>query len=272
MISLKNQPELVEAYRYHDTWMTNVFPYYERWFCLNSIPDSGVRKVTVAESLKELGTYISDTETDFEIRQCLCVLPNGHSGKCRMNYDCNSKPLQKKLDYVKITEGEAIGPLKNRASRIFPICFSKSTASQLKHSVSKVGIPISNSSTPEGISTCLIDIYTYIQKIRGKFKNIAFKHHWEYLKTKFPHISKDDTLVCPVTGNPITLDMLSLNAREHQDGIEMGHLNCRNEKRFTIRGMNVFLMTRLGNRLIGEERFDSQEFRDNMLRISKHGS
>lgn len=282
MISLKNQPELVEAYRYHDRWMTNVFPYYKKSFCLKITPALSVEKKTITESLKKLEPYISDnTETDFEIRQHLCVLPNGHPGKCKRDFihelSQSDNPvdsyLKNKLKYVKNTEGDTKkGPVKNRLSRLFPICFSKSTVSQLKNSVSHVGIPISNSSTPEGISTCLIDIYTYIQKIKGKFTNIAFEHHWEYLKTQFPHISKEDTLVCPVTGDPITLDMLSLNARENQDGIEMGHLDCRNEKIFTIRGMNVFFMTRFGNRLIGEERFDSQEFRDNMLRISKHGS
>lgn len=118
--------------------------------------------------------------------------------------------------------------------------------------VSDVAIPIANSSTPEGVATCLIDIYTYLQKVKGVFVHPLFELNWFWLRARYPLMSRDDTLVCPVTGEPITMEMIAQNARENETGVEIGHLNCRNERSFTIRGMNVFLMTRWGNRLVGK--------------------
>ena len=272
-ISLVNQPELVEAERDHDVWMKNVYPYYNAHFCLECIPGSGCRAKTVDTSLSKIEGYISDEAHAFTTEEYLCVLPKGHSGRCRSNYNSPCEVTQKKLEYIRTTECEAKGPLKNRASRLYPVRLSKESTKYMKaRGVSDVGIPIANSSTPEGVATCLIDIYTYLQKVKGEFVDSPFKFNWYCLKDRYPLISRDDTLVCPVTGEPITMEMIAQNARENETGIEIGHLNCRNERSFTIRGMNVFLMTRWGNRLVGEERFDSPHFRRILRKVADSGA
>lgn len=271
-ISLVNQPELVEAKRDHDEWLKNVYPYYSHSFCLKCIPGSGCRTRTVETSLSKIKGYISDEANAFTNEEYLCVLPKGHSGRCRSNYNSPCKVTKKKLEYIQTTEGAA-GPLKNRMSRLFPVRFSKETAKYMKaHKVYGAAIPIENASTPEGVATCLIDIYTYLQKVKGEFVHPHFELNWFRLRARYPLISRDDTLVCPVTGEPITMDMIAKNARENETGVQIGHLNCRSERSFTIRGMNIFLMTRRGNRLVGEERFDSPHFRQRLRRVADYGA
>jgi hypothetical protein len=273
-ISLVNQPELVEAKRDHDEWLKNVYPYYSHYFCLKCVPGSGCRARTVDTSLSKIEGYISDEAHAFTTEEHLCVLPKGHSGKCQSTYNSRCKVTQKKLEYIRKTEGEAKGgPLKNRLSRLFPVRFSKGTATYMKVcNVSGAAIPIENSSTPEGVATCLIDIYTYIQKVKGEFVHLHFELIWHRLKARYPLISREDTLVCPVTGEPITMEMIAQDARANEMGVQIGHLDCRNERSFTIRGMNIFLMTRWGNRLVGEERFDSPHFRQSLRKVADYGA
>lgn len=109
-ISLINQPELVDAKRDHDEWLKNVYPYYSYFFCLKCIPGSGCRARTVETSLSKIEGYISDEANAFTVEECLCVLPKGHSGRCRSNYNSPCEVTQKKLDYIRTTEGEAKGP------------------------------------------------------------------------------------------------------------------------------------------------------------------
>lgn len=39
------------------------------------------------------------------------------------------------------------------------------------------------------------------------------------------------------------------------DDIQMGHIQSRNDMHYTIRGVNLVMMTREGNRIIGEDSF-----------------
>lgn len=273
-ISLVNQPELVDAKRDHDEWLKNVFPYYSDSFCLKCVPRSGCHARTLKTSLSKIEGYISDEPDAFTVEKCLCVLPKGHSGKCKSTYDSKCEAIVKKLKYIHVSEGDQKnGPLKNRISRLFPVRLSKESAKYMKtRGVSDVAIPIANSSTPEGVATCLIDIYTYLQKVKGEFVHPFFELHWFWLRDRYPLICRDDTLVCPVIGEPITMEMITQNARENETGVQIGHLNCRDERSFTIRGMNVFLMTRWGNRLVGEERFDSPLFRQKLRKVADYGA
>ena len=272
-ISLVNQPELVDAEKDHDEWLKNVYPYYSNSFCLKRVPGSGCRARTLKTSLSKIEGYISDEANAFTVEKCLCVLPKGHSGKCQSTYDSECKIIERKLNYIHVTEGEAKGPLKNRMSRLYPVRLSKKSTKYMKdRGVYDAAIPIENSSTPEGVATCLIDIFTYIQKVKGEFVHPLFELHWFRLRARYPLICRDDTLVCPVIGSPITMEMITQNARENETGVQIGHLNCRNERSFTIRGMNVFLMTRWGNRLVGEERFDSPLFRQRLRKVADYGA
>jgi len=271
---LIDQPELVLAENDHGDWKLRTFPYYTERFCLREVSVGGPKQKTVTDAFEKIECHVGDRLEDFVARKPLCVLPIGHTGKCIGNFPCVCPVTKSKLNYITVSEGESEGPLKNRISRLFPVRVSKKTASLFKKiGLSKVAVPVSNSTTPEGMATCLIDIYTYIQKVKGEgFEHPVFEEHWKYMCSVYPHMCRDDILVCPVTGEPITMHMLSLNARENEDGIEIGHLDCRCEHRFTIRGMNVFLMTRKGNRLVGENRFDSKDFRDDLIRIGRYGT
>lgn len=272
-IRLVDQPELVVAENDHVDWKLRVYPYYTERFCLHEVAVGGPKQKTVTDAFEKIEDHVSDRVDDFPVCKPLCVLPIGHDGKCFGNYVCVCVVTKSKLNYITVSEGESEGPLKNRISRLFPIRLSKKTTSMFKKlGVMKVAVPVANSTTPEGMATCLIDIYTYIQKIRNEFEHPAFAEHWKHMSSMYPHMSRDDVLVCPVTGDRITMHMLALNAREHEDGIEIGHLDCRCDHRFTIRGMNVFLMTRKGNRLVGENRFDSKEFREDLVRIGRYGT
>ena len=271
---LIDQSELVLAENDHEDWKLRVFPYYTERFCLREVSVGGPKQKTITDAFEKFECHVGDRLEDFVARKPLCVLPIGHTGKCCGNFSCVCPVTKSKLNYITVSEGESEGPLKNRISRLFPIRLSKKTTSIFKKlGLSKVAVPVSNSTTPEGMATCLIDIYTYIQKVKGDgFEHPIFEDHWKHMSSMYPHMCRDDVLVCPVTGDPVTMHMLGLNARENEDGIEIGHLDCRCEHRFTIRGMNVFLMTRKGNRLVGEHRFDSNEFREDLIRIGRYGT
>ena len=60
-----------------------------------------------------------------------------------------------------------------------------------------------------------------------------------------------------MTGYEITLEDIAKDTRIENgpNDIQLGHCDIRNEKSFTIRGFNICLMTREGNRLVGDTSF-----------------
>ena len=66
--------------------------------------------------------------------------------------------------------------------------------------------------------------------------------------------------ICPVIGQRIGIQHVLNPDRCNPLGIQLGHVLPRSNTRHTIRGFNLVLMTRTGNRLVGEHDFNSQDW------------
>ena len=93
----------------------------------------------------------------------------------------------------------------------------------------------------------------------------AFEAHREYMRTHFNGYNRrifNETghTLCPVMGTKIDILSALDNDRCNPTGIQLGHVEPRNNESFTIRGFNLLIMTRTGNRLVGEHHFLGQEW------------
>lgn len=87
-------------------------------------------------------------------------------------------------------------------------------------------------------------------------------NHKQYLQHFFEHKNRKafnarGNTICSVTRKEIDIKDISDPDRDNRviiynDDVQMGHLIPRNENEITIRGNNLSIMTRQGNRIIGE--------------------
>ena len=79
--------------------------------------------------------------------------------------------------------------------------------------------------------------------------------------------------ICPVNGHEIRLEDLESRddsrTRPRPTDVQLGHCIPRSDREFTIRGFNVCMMTRDGNRIVGDVPFCSDEWLDKLIAIIK---
>ena len=93
----------------------------------------------------------------------------------------------------------------------------------------------------------------------------AFQRHKEKMITVYTEQNKtlfdsQGYTICPVIGQRIGIQHVLNPDRCNPLGIQLGHVLPRSNTRHTIRGFNLVLMTRTGNRLVGEHDFNSQDW------------
>jgi hypothetical protein len=73
--------------------------------------------------------------------------------------------------------------------------------------------------------------------------------------------------ICPVTTDRITVAHLSNSDIKEDAAIQLGHVIPRSETEFTIRGKNLLLMSREGNRIVGDNVFTEDVWLNRLRQI-----
>lgn len=173
---------------------------------------------------------------------------------------------------------------KNRASRLYPIVISSDTKIKMKREnseskIPKICISLKEHTTPFLMATAYIDWVTYAIHIEGMeenmisplsapylgWKNLLMNEHASFLHKHFKDRNRKifdiksgvRKTICAVKQNILTVSNFADITRDNriiidQNDIQMGHILPRNNNEYTIRGTNLLMMTREGNRAVGE--------------------
>ena len=185
---------------------------------------------------------------------------------------------------------------KNRASRLYPIVVSSDTKIKMKKAsctskMPKICISLKEHTTPFQMATAYIDWVTYaihIDEMEDNFvssiaepflgwKDLLVNRHAAFLQNHFKSRNRKifDTTsgvrktICAVKQDILTVANFADISRDNRinidpNDIQMGHIVPRSNNEFTIRGTNLLMMTRDGNRAVGENDYldDSWILRD----------
>jgi hypothetical protein len=173
---------------------------------------------------------------------------------------------------------------KNRASRLYPIVIGSNAKIKIKRQssdskVPKICISLKEHTTPFQMATAYIDWVTYAIHIDGmdehiisplsepflSWKNVLQSQHATFLQNYFKKRNRKifdvssgaRKTICAVKQNILTVSNFADTTRDNrvdidQNDIQMGHIVPRNSNEYTIRGTNLLMMTREGNRAVGE--------------------
>lgn len=264
-------------------WEEKNGTYYKTIACMKPVSNRS-RKSTIIEAYEKIKDKITETLEDLNAKKQnkLCILPVGHKGKC--SHDVHSglftnNTLKCKLDWIYNTPGNDDYIYKNRSCRLFPIVLDdvQEKAWRNKNVKQKCAIPLREKSTPLMMASAYIDYLVLILNIEGidKYINTKYNHYesiMNMVKTYKPNLSEfytnlklsvfdaDGFTICPVVKRKILVDDIVNNNISDKNSIQLGHIIPRSESEFTIRGKNIVLMTRDGNRLVGDYRLDNQEW------------
>lgn len=180
------------------------------------------------------------------------------------------------------TSGNSI--YKNRASRLYPIVIGSNTKIKIQRQssdskVPKICISLKEHTTPFQMATAYIDWVTYALHIDGMEENIlsplsepflSWKnglqtHHATFLQNYFKERNRKifdvstgvRRTICAVKQNVLTVANFADTTRDNRididpNDVQMGHIVPRSNNEYTIRGTNLLMMTREGNRAVGE--------------------
>jgi len=266
---------------------SNEGSYYKNILCLKNT-SATIKRPTLEKAYHNLKSYISNSfeEVAENNLKKLCVLPKNHTGKCTSNpitemllKNKTTEKIKNKIELsIYNTPGADDYIIKNRASRLFPIVVTKEQVRKIKNKNTKLkaAILLSEFTTPFCAATAYFDWMVYLINVRDmtnhlKQKSIylklynridLFESHKQYLQKYFiKHhriaFNNRGNTICVVTRKEINIKDIGDPDRDvrlnssHED-VQMGHLIPRNENLITIRGLNLSVMTREGNRIIGE--------------------
>ena len=265
--------------------------FYKENFCLKPMSRMS-REDTIKKSYDSIKPYISNSleEVMSKNRGRLCILCKGHKGPCvcSMNNMFVTNDVTKKLlssiDLcIYTTPGADDYVYKNRATRLFPIMLSADNERKIRNKSKKLrcSIPLREHTTPFMMATAYIDWMCYTLNIIDiKNSNIInpkmkedIKHMYnfltqqhkdfinEYFKSKKRRVfDEHGNTLCAIKQMPIKLNNMADVTRDNRiaiddNDIQMGHICSRKDDKFTICGVNLVMMTREGNRIIGEDSF-----------------
>ena len=287
--------DVVEKYNLYDNdehneckedaqrWENEYGSYYKSIMCCNEL-EGGCTNKTIEEAYEKIRPHVSNTleEVMSHKQKPLCVLPIGHEGKCcsSLNSLFTNRQFQNSMAWIWTTEGDDSFIYKNRASRLFPIAIPDSFEKKIKNKDLRLScaIPIKNSTTAlmaaaatwdYAVLHCSIDPrgHEFINKEFFAKYNLttAFQRHKEKMINVYAQQNKvlfdsQGFTICPVIGDRIGIEHVFNSDRCNPMGIQLGHVLPRSNTRHTIRGFNLVLMTRTGNRLVGEHDFNSQDW------------
>jgi len=292
-LSLLSQKSLYDCKTHYIEWKKDNWSYYTSILCCKPLTRKCTCKV-VETAYNALKSVTNIEETCEEIYQTttnkMCVLPKGHVGKCCCNPHkqiFNNATISCKLDWIYSTPGNNDFVYKNRSDRLFPIVLTDEQEKKIRNKNTKLkcAIPLKDASTPEMLASAFLDYITLVMSVYDvdKFLNEKSKYldmmkqiieqHKVYMATFYKDYNKvvfdkEGHTVCPVTGERFIIGDFLLD-RDHPNSIQLGHVQPRTDARYTIRGGNILLMSRDGNRIVGDNDFTQDEWLENIKKILK---
>jgi len=300
---LYNNPEynaaIADAEQFENSAIAD---YYKNNFCLKAFGEYKIRENTLKNHYKNIEPFVYNSFDDVKNhrKQHLCVLIKGHTGKC-----CDKPALFKK--HNKIAErlvgsvdlciyhspGNDDYVYKNRSSRLHPIHIPKTIERQIRNKNKKLkcAIPTCEYSTPFMLATAYIDWLCYIINIQDindivnselnetqqQFINILKNDHKTFLSNYFSQLNRkvfdeNNNTICAIAKTVVMTKHVSDPTRDNRieidpDDIQMGHIKSRNDNYFSVRGTNIVMMTRYGNRIIGEDSFTENVWIEKLKKI-----
>ena len=272
---------------------TTAAAHYKHLFCLKPT-NSKVQQKNITAAYKNIEKFISNPieEVLSNNPSKLCVLRKDHKGKC-----CAEPKIFKKnklTDKLKksITQCISQAPgnddlvYKNRSSRTFPIPLSKKDEKKIRDKKIKLkcAIPMCEYSTPFMIATAYVDWMCYVCSVSdiaehinpvlseeiNAYKSTLLNEHKQFIIGEFKKHNRtvfdsDGNTICAITKAKIITKNISDITRDNrveieQEDIQMGHIISRTDRQFTTRGLNVVMMSREGNRIIGEDNFEKNDW------------
>lgn len=237
--------------------------------CLTS---GGVGEKTFAEALDRVQDIgISDAEIDFysdfykEHSQSICVLPKGHSGRCRCSYEpFFGKKFANKIKDCHTAPGADDVIYKNRCKRTFPLQVEKRQETVLRNKYGlkqkvklKAGIPLENAGTSFTVATAqfdfaaLLTLQKDVEYVMPADIEVALMKHAKYLvqyyKSQGIFIEKKGYLCDPVLGVVLESEWYTIDDDRSPFQVQFGHVNPLRSDKFMTRGCNVLPITRRGN-------------------------
>ena len=306
-IDIYNDPEYLEAVKECSLFEESKDAlHYKNIFCLKECYSVRSKSIdTIMKSYEKISPYIVNTlEEIFSYdKNKLCVLGKKHDGECNFNpnlfisNDIADKLKASLTTCIYSTPGNDDYIFKNRSSRLFPIFLSKTIERTIRDKKIKLScaIPLREYTTPFMLATAYIDWICYIVNIHDitelinnklepqykKFTEILKNKHKLFLNTKFKKYNRklfDDTnknTICTITHKLISVKNVSDVNRDNRividpDDIQMGHVNPKNDKYFSIRGLNLVMMSRRGNELLGSNNFVEDKWIIDLQKITNN--
>lgn len=277
---------------YKTTNLNNDF--YGNKLCLKEIPTK--IKTTNLQYIKKYYPSIDIKISSIHHTHKKCVLPKGHVGKCKTNFNHifqKNRITTKLLNSVDLaiynTPGNDDYVYKNRASRLYPYCLTSKQEKEIrdKKIKKKCAIPKKDYSTSLYIAEAYIDWMTFMVNIpdikeyinNDEYERIGIK---QLLEKNKQHLIKfysnrnifddDGNSICVITKKKINLNDITDIDRDNRidirdTDIQLGHNYPRSEKYISIRGCNLLPMSRKGNLLIGENVFTENKWIDELKKI-----
>lgn len=139
-------------------------------------------------------------------------------------------------------------------------------------------------STPFMIATAYADWMCYVCSVSdiaehinpvlseeiNAYKSTLLNEHKQFIIGEFKKHNRtvfdsDGNTICAITKAKIITKNISDITRDNrveieQEDIQMGHIISRTDRQFTTRGLNVVMMSREGNRIIGEDNFEKNDW------------
>lgn len=273
-----------------EVWNQEHGEYYKSFLCCKTIREQASK--TLEKSFESFQKFTTNTLEEFKAhsQSSLCVLPVGHTGKC-----C-SKPhvkmfngLKNKFDTgIYSTPGNDCYVFKNRHTRLFPVAIPDSFERKIKDKNVKLqcAIPLKDHSTPLMLASAYFDYLVFTINVRD-IASIKLEHeYWDMYSSIFA--SHKEKLIqyfgeknrrlfnaegfseCPVKGYEFKTEDFTRDSRVNpqETDVQLGHCISRKDTRYTIRGLNIALMTREGNRLVGDYDFMSDVWVNNLKAVA----
>jgi hypothetical protein len=276
------------ADKWDDTWGE----YFRGILCCKEVGKHSDRALKPA--FDAISEYITNTYEEVKEHAALplCALPLGHTGKCCINPHTKmfTVSLDNKFDTgIYSTPGNDGYVFKNRCSRRFSIRIPTVYERQIKNKEKKLNcsIPIKDASTPMLLVAAYFDMLVYVSSIQGISKN-AEHEYWglygpliETHKAKLAEVfgengrkifNEQGYTWCPITHYIFVQDDLTRDSRVEpkETDVQLGHCVSRKDTEYTIRGMNVVMMSRKGNRLVGDYDFFDNEWIEDIKKVASH--
>jgi len=291
----------------HEFEMSEEGEYYKSILCLKETGSTcPAREPTLRKHYNKLEPYISNSYDEVKEHwyNNLCVLPNGHSGRCSCSMKIfKSNPTTQKLEEsirhsIHTTPGNNDLVFKNRDSRLHPLAITNAQEKQIRSSWSNMkenklscAIPLKEKSTPFMLATAYLDYMVYTTSICDIDEHIDKESDHYKMCIDMLQLHKDDLIkyfgtynrnifntdgytVCAVQQRQLRVSDMADPIRDNRTDIrptdiQMGHVKSRSDNCFTVYGKNIVMMSRRGNLIIGEHRFTEDDWLDELGMIQE---